>query len=142
MSWSKPFMDDEAMANTPSMAQGEGRQIDPASPEAAALLIYTTFPSLDDAKQTGRFLVENRLAACVNILPQITSIYMWDGKLQEDGETAMLVKTTAGRRHQVVDEIKRLHPYTVPARLVLPIAGGGTDFLAWIAAQCAIEAPI
>jgi periplasmic divalent cation tolerance protein len=134
-------MDDEAMANTPSVAEGEGGENDPASPEDAALLIYTTFPTLDDAKQTGRFLVENRLAACINIFPQITAIYMWDGKLQEDGETAMLVKTTAGRQRQVTDEIKRLHPYTVPARLVLPVAGGGADFLAWIAAQCAIEAP-
>lgn len=130
-------MDDEAKDNSPAQAPAGGGENDPASPEDAALLIYTTFPTLDDAKKTGRFLVENRLAACVNILPQMTAIYAWEGRLQEDGETVMLVKTTAGRRDAALNEIKRLHPYSVPARLVLPVAGGGADFLAWIAAQCA-----
>ena len=134
-------MDDEVKAISPSEAREGVGQNNPASPDDAALLIYTTFPTLDDAKKTGRFLVENRLAACINILPQIITIYEWEGKLQDDGETAMLVKTTTGRKVQVLDEIKRLHPYSVPARLVLPIAGGGTDFLAWIAAQCAPREP-
>lgn len=129
-------MDDEAKAQPPAEDRpGEGRN-DPASPNDAALLIYTTFPTLDDAKKTGRFLVENRLAACVNILPRMTSLYMWDGKLEEGDETVMLVKTTQGRRARALEEIKRLHPFTTPARLVLPVAGGGEDFLAWIAERC------
>jgi periplasmic divalent cation tolerance protein len=141
MAWNETIMDDEAKDSSPALAPAGGGENDPASPEDAALLIYTTFPTLDDAKKTGRFLVGNGLAACVNILPQMISIYAWDGKLQEDGETAMLVKTTAGRRELVLKEIKRLHPYEVPARLVLPVAGGGSDFLAWIAAQCAGAEP-
>jgi periplasmic divalent cation tolerance protein len=135
------IVDDEATAGFPAHGMAEEEENDPATPDEAALLIYTTFPSLDDAKKTGRFLVEGRLAACVNIFPQITAIYMWDGKPEEGSEVAMLVKTTAGRRGQVLREIKRLHPYSVPARLVLPVAGGGADFLAWIAGQCSAAMP-
>jgi periplasmic divalent cation tolerance protein len=102
----------------------------------AAMLVYTTFPSPEDARRIGRVLVESRLAACVNIFPQMTSLYVWEGKLHEDGESAMIIKTTRGRSAEVLEEIKRLHPYSIPARLALPVAGGGEDFLRWIAAQC------
>jgi periplasmic divalent cation tolerance protein len=66
----------------------------------------------------------------------MTSLYVWEGKLQEDGESAMIIKTTRGRVEEVLAEIKRLHPYSIPARLVVPVAGGGEDFLHWIAGQC------
>ena len=102
----------------------------------AAVLVYTTFPSQEDAKRIGRALLEARLAACVNIFPQMTAIYIWEGKIEEDGETAMIVKTTGERSAEVLQEIKRMHPYSVPARLVLPVVGGGGDFLAWICDQC------
>ena len=129
-------MDDEAKAAPGSKADTSGEQSNPSLPDQAALLVYTTFPSLDDAKKTGRFLVENALAACVNIVPGMTSVYVWQGAVQEDQEVIMLVKTTAARSDLVLSEIKRLHPYSVPARLVLPVGGGGEDFLDWIAAQC------
>ncbi len=102
----------------------------------AAVLVYTTFPAQEDAKRIGRALVEARLAACVNIFSQMTAIYIWEGKIEEDGETAMIVKTTDERSAEVLQEIKRMHPYSVPARLVLPVVGGGGDFLAWICDQC------
>ena len=111
-----------------------------AAHDSAAVLIYTTFPSADEAKNAGRRLVESKLAACVNVFPQMTSIYEWDGKVTEDAEAAMIVKTAAARSAEALQEIKRLHPYSVPARLVLPVIGGGEDFLSWINAQCGIGA--
>ena len=125
---------------SPIMQEQHGQSADTAD-NNAAVLIYTTFPSLEDAKRIGRALVEARHAACVNILPQMTSLYIWEGRVQEDGETAMIVKTTQRGSAQALAEIKRLHPYSVPARLVLPVIGGGEDFLNWISAQCAPEAP-
>ena len=103
---------------------------------SAPMLVYSTFPSAEDAKRIGRALVESGLAACVNIFPQMTSLYVWDGKLQEDAESAMIIKTTRGRSAEVLTEIKRLHPYSIPPRLALAVAGGGEDFLNWIETQC------
>lgn len=105
------------------------------SREGRAVLIYTTFPSQGEAEKAGRFLVENRLAACVNIFPGMTAIFFWEGKTETAAETAMLVKTAKTRADEVLAAIKRLHPYTVPARLVLPVTGGGEDFIDWIVAE-------
>lgn len=104
----------------------------------AVILVYTTFPSMSDAKSTGAALVAGGLAACVNIFPQMTAIFAWEGAVEEANETAMIVKTVRARAEAVLAEIKRLHPYEVPARLVLPVSGGGEDFLGWIARQCGV----
>jgi len=103
--------------------------------DISAILIYTTFPSQSEAKKLGRALVESGLAACVNIFPQMLAIFSWEGKIDEADEAAMIVKTVRAREAEVLAEIKRLHPYAVPARLVLPVSGGGGDFLRWIAEQ-------
>jgi len=113
----------------------------PESPHHNAVnLVYTTFPTLEDAKKTGGALVERGLAACVNILPQMTSIFSWEGKIEEDSEIVMIVKTTGARVQEVMGTIRELHPYSVPALMVIPVAGGGEDFLSWIAEQCASRA--
>lgn len=125
---------DEDKALSPS-AQNDNERC-ATRPHNRAVLIYTTFPSPGDAKKAGRALVEQRLAACVNIFASMTAIYMWEDKIEEEGETAMIVKTTDARSTEVLEEIKRLHPYSVPARLILPVIGGGDDFLNWIAGQC------
>jgi periplasmic divalent cation tolerance protein len=116
--------------------QNAGSRNEQTQHDSAAVLVYTTFPSSEDAKKAGRALVEAGLAACVNVFPPMTAIFVWEGKVEEDSETAMIVKTTSGRSGEVLAEIKRLHPYSVPARLVLPVIGGGQDFLDWISAQC------
>lgn len=103
--------------------------------DMSAILIYTTLPSLGEAKTLGRALVENSLAACVNIFPQMLAIFAWEGEIEEADEAAMIVKTVRAREAEVLAEIKRLHPYAVPARLVWPVSGGGEDFLRWIAEQ-------
>jgi periplasmic divalent cation tolerance protein len=98
-------------------------------------LIYTTFPLQSQAQQMGRILVEAGLAACVNIFPSMKSVYSWEGEIQEADETAMIIKTARSRTDEVMALIVHHHPDDVPARLVLPVAGGGHDFLDWIMKQ-------
>ena len=99
------------------------------------VLIYTTFPSLDDSKRVGDALVAARLAACVNMFPGMISIFEWKGAREEANEVAMIVKTRAGLVEQVMQETKRLHPYELPALLVLPTEGGSQEYCGWIAGQ-------
>jgi periplasmic divalent cation tolerance protein len=101
------------------------------------VLIYSTFPSPVEAERIGGALVDRGLAACVNIFPGMTAIYVWEGKRQRETETAMLIKTRATLADRVVADARALHPYTNPAIVVLPIEGGSADFLQWIAAQTA-----
>jgi len=101
------------------------------------VLIYSTFPSAEEAERIGGALVERGLAACVNIFPGMTAIYLWEGKRERGSEAAMLIKTRSSLASQVVAEARKLHPYTNPALLVLPVSGGSADFMRWIAEQTA-----
>lgn len=96
------------------------------------VLVYATFPSAAEAERIGGALVDRGLAACVNILPGMTSIYVWEGKRQRDTEAAMIVKTRASLADTAIAEARKLHPYANPAFVVLPIDGGSADFLRWI----------
>jgi periplasmic divalent cation tolerance protein len=102
-----------------------------------AVLIYSTFPSPEAAERVGGALVDRGLAACVNILPGMTAIYVWQGQRHRDAETVMIVKTREQLADTVVVEARRMHPYTNPAFVVLPVSGGSADFLRWIAEQTA-----
>ncbi len=99
------------------------------------VLIYTTFPSLKEAKAVGGALVAARLAACVNMFPGMVSIFEWKGAREEADEVAMIIKTQAKLVDKVLDETKRLHPYEVPALLVLPTEGGSSEYCDWILRQ-------
>ena len=99
------------------------------------VLVYTTFASLDDAKRVGDALVAARLAACVNILPGMISIYEWKGTRELADEIAMIIKTRASLVDAVLAETKRLHPYELPALLVLPTEGGSEEYCGWILSQ-------
>lgn len=103
--------------------------------EDRPILIYTTFPSLEDAKRVGEALVAARLAACVNAFPGMISIFEWEGARETAEEVAMIIKTRASLKDQVMAETKRLHPYEVPALLVLPTEGGSEDYCGWIVSQ-------
>jgi periplasmic divalent cation tolerance protein len=103
------------------------------------ILVYTTFPRLDDAKRVGDALVAARLAACINIFPGMISIYEWKGTREMADEVAMIIKTRASLTNAVLAETKRLHPYELPALLVLPTAGSSDEYCGWIFAQT--EAP-
>ena len=101
------------------------------------VLIYSTFPSLTDAERVGSDLVERGMAACVNIIPGMTSIYVWNGEKHRESETVMIVKTRHGLAGQVISKARRLHPYTNPALLIIPVLGGSEAFCSWIAEQTA-----
>ncbi|AAM02705.1 TPA: divalent-cation tolerance protein CutA [Methanopyrus kandleri] len=98
------------------------------------VVVYSTAEDEEEAKRIARKLVEEDLAACVNLWP-IRSVYEWGGELCEDEEYALLVKTTAERAEEVVERIVELHSYETPAVLVLPVLGGFEGFLEWIREQ-------
>ena len=106
-----------------------------------AVLVYSTFPSEDAAEAAGTALVERGLAACVNILPGMVSIYVWDGSRHRDSEVVMIIKTRRALAERVVTELRGRHPYENPALLVLPVEGGSAAFLDWILRQTADPAP-
>lgn len=99
------------------------------------ILIYSTFPSPDAAERVGVNLVDAGLVACVNIIPGMTAIYIWQGQRQRDSECVMVMKTRAGLADAVIARARSLHPYTNPALLVIPLAGGSEDFMNWVVAQ-------
>lgn len=99
------------------------------------VIVYGTYPSAELAERIGASLVERGLAACVNILGAMTSIYVWEGKLHRDPEVPMIVKTRAGQAEAVIAAVRGEHPYSNPALLVLPVAGGSAEFLDWVRLQ-------
>ena len=100
-----------------------------------ALLVYTTYPSIVEAERAGRSMVEQRLAACVNILPGMVSHYWWQGAIERGEEAVMLIKTRASLAEAVSDAVKQGHPYTTPAILVLPIESVDAAYFGWIMAE-------
>ena len=99
------------------------------------VLVYTTYPSLVEAEQAGRLLVEKGLAACVNILPGMRSIYRWQGKIENAEEVVMIVKTKDAQKEAVAAEVKRNHAYDTPAILFLPAEGGDPAYVDWILSE-------
>ena len=100
-----------------------------------AVFVYTTYPSIVEAEEVGRALVERRLAACVNILPGMISHYRWQGAMERAEETVMLIKTRASLAEAVRAEVKARHSYESPAILVLPIESVDQTYLAWVMAE-------
>jgi len=93
--------------------------------------IYITTGDETEARKIGRTLVEERLAACVNIHP-IQSIYRWEGNIEEQAEMALFIKTKAGLADEIIERVKELHSYEVPCIVSLPIEKGYPDYLKWI----------
>lgn len=100
-----------------------------------AVLVYSTFPTLEAAEAEGAALVEAGLAACVNILPGMVSIYVWNGARHRDSEVVMIVKTRSSLAGRVIAEVASRHPYENPALLVLQVDGGSAPFIDWIQTQ-------
>jgi periplasmic divalent cation tolerance protein len=102
-----------------------------------AVFVYTTYPSIVEAEQSGRALVERRLCPCVNILPGMVSLYWWQGAVERGEEVVMIIKTRAALAEKVRAAVKDMHSYTTPAILVLPIETVDPDYHAWIVAETA-----
>lgn len=105
----------------------------------SALIVITNTPDRDVAVRIARVLIERRLAACVNILAECTSIYRWQGKLETATEVPLMIKTRAAIYDDVEAAIRSLHPYELPEIVAVPIKRGLPDFLEWINAETVTE---
>jgi periplasmic divalent cation tolerance protein len=101
------------------------------------ILLLSTCESSEEAQRIATTLVEERLAACVNILPDILSIYRWHGVVERADEQLLLIKTTEEQRIALEDRLGQLHSYELPELLKISIAGGNEKYLAWLKAQVA-----
>ncbi len=99
--------------------------------------VYMTAGSVEEAKSIGQILVGQNLAACVNLLENMTSIYKWEEKLEESQEVIMIAKTRKTLMPKLIETVNSLHSYDCPCILELPIQGGNPDFLSWIERQTA-----
>ena len=97
------------------------------------LLVLTTSGSEAEARKIAQALVERRLAACVNIVPRIQSVYRWEGKVEQVEEFLLLIKTVKAREEEVRAAICELHSYDVPECIAIPIESGTAEYLKWLA---------
>lgn len=104
---------------------------------AEARIVLTTVGLLEKAEELARELVDRRLAACVNIVGPIRSIYRWRGKIENEQEILLVIKTSAERAPELASAFAELHPYELPERVELSIPGGSAEYLTWIAEQTA-----
>jgi len=100
--------------------------------DSGIAIVLTTLGAGADAAAFARTLVEERLAACVNVIGPVTSIYRWNGKVEQDAEQQLVIKTTIARLEALEARVKALHPYDVPEFLVLRAVGGSDAYLAWV----------
>lgn len=100
------------------------------------IAVLTNLPDSASAFNLARNLVERRLAACVNVLSPATSFYRWEGRLQQEQETPVVIKSTTEAYDELERAIRELHPYELPEIIALPVARGFESYLGWVAAEC------
>jgi periplasmic divalent cation tolerance protein len=113
--------------------------VQPGVLEISALVVLSTFPDAEQAARAARTLVDERLAACVNVLASVRSIYRWQDAVQDDAEALAVIKTTTDRYAALAARLAELHPYEVPEIIALPLAEGHAPYLAWLAGQVVPE---
>lgn len=97
------------------------------------VVVMTTLPADADAGAFARALIEERLAACVNLLPVMESVYRWEGDIEQETERQIVIKTARERVATLWERVRELHPYDVPEFLVLPVVDGNDAYLRWVA---------
>lgn len=102
------------------------------APHNGPLLVLTTWPEANGARELARELLRRRLAACINVLPPMTSFYVWDDQMESGEEHQLLIKTTTARFQAVRDAITQAHPYALAELIAIPIVQGLPDYLQWI----------
>lgn len=100
------------------------------------IAVLTNLPDSASAFNLARGLVERRLAACVNVLAPATSFYRWEGRLQQETETPVLIKSTTEAWPALEQAIREAHPYALPEIIALPVERGLDEYLAWVASEC------
>ena len=106
--------------------------------EGDTLLVFTNLPDREAAIELAHGLVERRLAACVNVLGACTSVYRWNGALEQADEVPVMLKTRAARYPEVEAAIRELHPYELPEIVAVPVVRGLPEYLEWVAEETAI----
>ncbi|RLM20586.1 cation tolerance protein CutA [Brenneria alni] len=101
-------------------------------PACDAVVILCTAPDESCAQQLAASLLEVQLAACVTLLPGTRSLYYWEGKLEQQSEVQMLIKSNLSHQQALLDHLKQHHPYQTPELLVLPVLSGDSDYLTWL----------
>lgn len=101
------------------------------------MVVIVTVPDEEHGERLARCLVEERLAACVNLVPGIRSLYKWKGELCQDQEVLLLIKTRRELLESLVKKVRGIHPYELPEILALDVAGGLADYLAWVSQETA-----
>ncbi|MDH3702720.1 MAG: divalent-cation tolerance protein CutA [Alphaproteobacteria bacterium] len=103
----------------------------------SACFVYITTGDAAEARKIGRILVEERLAACANVQDRVTSIYRWEGAVQEDVEAVLIAKSVTHRLPALIDRVKALHSYDCPCIVAWPLSAGNPDFFDWLATESA-----
>jgi len=95
-------------------------------------VVLVTAPDAETGARIARALVEERLVACVNLLPGVRSVYRWEGRVEDEGEVLLVLKTASARLDAVAARVKDLHPYELPEVVALPVVGGSRGYLQWV----------
>lgn len=98
-------------------------------------VILSTTQNLEEAKTIADFIVKNHLAACVNIIPTVLSVYEWENEIKNDNEALMIIKTSKEQIESVIKKIKELHSYSVPEIICLDVTDGNQDYINWVLKQ-------
>jgi periplasmic divalent cation tolerance protein len=106
--------------------------VPPVLEDKTEIIVLVTAPTIGEAEMLGRKVIDQRLAACVNLVPDIRSLFRWEGKVTEESECLMIFKSTKSCYGELELTIRQHHSYTVPEVIVLPIIGGSASYLQWI----------
>ncbi|KAH8300856.1 hypothetical protein KR044_000519 [Drosophila immigrans] len=120
------------VATATSSAASSSNMTDEPYAAGSSSVAFVTTPDKESAKKLAHGIIERKLAACVNIMPQIESIYMWEGKVNEDNEYLMMIKTRSTRIEELSKFVRENHPYSVAEVIALPIQAGNLPYLNWI----------
>jgi periplasmic divalent cation tolerance protein len=103
------------------------------------IVVLSAFASAEEARRVARVLVEKKLAACVNVIPGVRSVYRWEDAIVDEEEVLLLIKTGRALIQELTDEIERLHSYEVPEVIALPVVDGAERYLAWMNRELAYK---
>ncbi|WP_166830104.1 divalent-cation tolerance protein CutA [Thalassoroseus pseudoceratinae] len=103
--------------------------------QRSPIFAYVTAPDHETAVRIGRAIVEDRLAACANVIDGMTSVYRWNDQIEESSEVVLILKSTADLTTSLTEQVRKLHPYDCPCVVTIPIQGGDAEFLEWISQE-------
>ncbi len=96
------------------------------------IVVLITAGSIEEGERIAGSLVDNHLAACVNVVPSVKSIFFWGGKSDQQSEVLLIAKSTKALLSQIIDHVKKIHSYSVPEVIAIPVIGGSEDYLKWV----------